>query len=67
MKDVTGFLLGEAIQLLKEEGITDIKVKLAAAPRKADEEWNLQSRVVRQKEVGSETWELVVCNLDLKD
>ena len=67
MKDVTGFALGEALLLLKEEGITEIKVKLATAPRKAGEDYNHQSRVVRQKAVGVAALELVVCNTELPD
>ena len=77
MIDVTGFTLGEALQLLKSEGIARIEVKLTTTPRKAGEEYNLQSRVVRQKlvkgiatkEFAADTTvpELVVCNLEQQD
>lgn len=64
MKDVTGFVLGEALLLLKAEGIAEIQVKLATAPRKAGEEYSHKSRVVRQKALGDAVVELIVCNIE---
>ncbi|NJD01591.1 MAG: hypothetical protein FIA99_03070 [Ruminiclostridium sp.] len=66
MLDVTGYTLGEALQMLDAEGNTGIEVKVTTAPGKAGEEYNLQSRVVRQKAVGA-IRELVVCNIKLSD
>ena len=63
VKDVTGFELGRAIQILKDEGAGEITVKLAKAPRNSGEDYDLLSRVVRQKEIVNSGLELVVCNL----
>lgn len=65
MRDVTGFTLDEALQLLKAEGITQVDVKLTAPPKQTGNEYNLHSRVVRQKAAsGKGNHELVVCNFD---
>ena len=64
--DVTGFTLGEAVSLLEAAGVAGIEIRITAPPREKNQQYDSNSRVVRQLAcgpAGNETGvELVVCN-----
>lgn len=64
--DVTGFTLDEAVSLLEAAGITRIGIRITAPPRENDQQYDSNSRVVRQtvcETAGDgKSVELVVCN-----
>jgi hypothetical protein len=61
--DVTGFTLGEALNVLKAAGITETVIRLTTPPRDKGMEYSGSSRVVRQlTSDDGRTEELIVCN-----
>jgi hypothetical protein len=65
IEDMSGCKLDQAMELLNENGIVKISVKLTASPRLRDIGYDSNSRVVRQVLQDDGTMELLVCNLNI--
>lgn len=63
--DVTGFTLGEALNMLKTAGIHETVVRMTTPPRQRDMKYDMNSRVVRQRTCSDSCIEeLTVCSLE---
>jgi len=61
--DVSGYMLGNALELLKARGIEKVSVRFTAPPRMRNASYDENSRTIRQVVLEDGTLELLVCNV----